>query len=54
MSEPEVKVMVHVKVDKQGRIQLPKIVRRAMKIEADDTLKLVGENGRIVLTKVEK
>ena len=46
--------MVTVRVDGQGRIQLPKVVREAMGIEPGDKLRLVGENGKITLTKVRE
>ena len=49
----EVKAVVYVKMDEQGRILIPKTVKEVMGLKAGDRFKLIAENGKITLIKIE-
>jgi len=48
----KIKALVHVTVDEQGRILIPKVVRETLNIKTGDKFRLVGEEDRITLTKI--
>jgi len=45
-------VVVEVKVDKWGRILLPKEVREKMGIKAGDRFRIIAEKDRMVLVRI--
>lgn len=40
-----------IKIDKKGRIVIPKIVRKFLKIELPDELEIELEDGKIIISK---
>jgi AbrB family looped-hinge helix DNA binding protein len=49
----EIKAMVYVKMDAKGRITIPKDVRELMKIPSNSKFKLILENGKIIMERIE-
>ena len=47
-------VIVETKVDKWGRILLPKEVREVMEIKPGDKFKIIAEKDRIILLKISE